>query len=247
MSVDGLERQVARAFAFGLDVDAASLAGLESLLAPDEIARADRMRGRRDRARCVAGRGRLREILGRCLGRPPASIRFDHAAYGKPFLSLSMNLPCLHFSASRSDALGLVAVSPDARIGVDIERIRPLPDRAALAQQLLSADEYDEFRSIPEAARALRFFEYWTRKEALAKALGTGLRQGLDGLSLHPWPGAQMQRVEAAAAKRVQALWVLPLALPCADYVAALAAAAPCGEVRVESLPEQGLQLAREV
>jgi phosphopantetheinyl transferase len=93
---------------------------------------------------------------------------------------------------------------------------------------LLSESEHAQFDLLPAAQQADRLIDCWTRKEALAKALGSGLRQGLDRLSLHPWPGHQAERVECAT----DTLWVAPLALPRESHVAALASTAPVREVR---------------
>lgn len=219
-----------RAWAFNIDRKDAALARLQSLLSPDEIARADRFRARRDRARYVAGRGCLRQILGHCLGLAPASLQFTYSSFGKPALTTGNGEPPLQFNASGSDGLALVAVHPSTAVGIDVERVRVLTDLSALARMLLSEPEHAEFGLLPLAQQVDRMFDYWTRKEALAKALGTGLRQGLDRLSLHPWPGQRVHRVECAT----DALWVAPLALPREGHVAALASITPVREVRCE-------------
>ena len=241
MSLEDLEPGVARrgppamtggyrAWAFDIDLEDAALARLLSLLSADEIARADRLRDHRDRARYVAGRGRLRQILGHCLGQAPASLLFTYSTFGKPALATDTGEPLLQFNASGSDGLALVAAHPSAALGIDIERVRVLTDLSALARMLLSQAEHAEFGSLPAAQQADRLLEYWTRKEALAKAIGTGLRQGLDRLSLHPWPGHRAHEVECATGT----LWVAPLALPREGHVAALASAVPVGEVLCE-------------
>jgi 4'-phosphopantetheinyl transferase len=220
--------------AFSLDLETSILASLESLLSPDEIARANRFRLAWERARFVAGRARLRQIVGHYMNRAPESLRFDYSPTGKPSMAPSKGQEPLRFNATGSEALALVVLRMDADVGVDIERIRHLPDAPALAKRMLSADEYGEFTSIPEELQQTRFFEYWTRKEALAKALGSGLQQGFDRLSLHPWPGDKPQRIDCSRGGETVPQWVMPIAVPRKGYIAAHAAAIPFGLVRVQ-------------
>jgi phosphopantetheinyl transferase len=134
----------------------------------------------------------------------------------------------LQFNASASEDLALVAVHPTAAVGIDLERVRALTDLVELARMLLTEAERGEFDQVPSAERPDRLIDCWTRKEALSKAHGAGLRQGLQNLSLHPWPGPKACRALCST----QALWVAPLALPRPGYVAALASQAEIGAVR---------------
>lgn len=241
MSLDGLEPEVVlpgppsmsggfHAWNFDLDLEVPALARLLPLLSVDEIVRANRFQTSRDRARYVAGRCGLRQILGHCLGLTPTSVQFTYSSFGKPALVTRDGKSSLHFNASGSGGSAIVAVHPCAAVGIDIERVRVLTDLSAIAGMLLSESEHGEFAKLAAVQQAGRIFDYWTRKEALAKALGTGLRQGLDQLSLHPWPGQIAQRVESGT----DALWVAPLTLQAEGYVAALASVIPVTEVRCE-------------
>jgi 4'-phosphopantetheinyl transferase len=44
-----------------------------------------------------------------------------------------------------------------------------------LARRVLSASEYQRFEAVAENARTTTFFQIWTLKEAVLKALGSGL------------------------------------------------------------------------
>ena len=79
-------------------------------------------------------------------------------------------------SVSHCDGAVLVAAS-SARIGVDVERLRPL-DRFALARMLNPA-EIDRVLRSPDPDR--EFFRYWTLKESYVKALGNGPRLRVEG------------------------------------------------------------------
>src|SRR5215211_7036560 len=59
---------------------------LETLLSPDELARADRFAHARLRRRFVAGRGQLRLLLARYLHAVPEEIVFAYSPSGKPTL-----------------------------------------------------------------------------------------------------------------------------------------------------------------
>lgn len=71
----------------------------------------------------------------------------------------------LSVSLSRADGLAMCAVSDFAAIGIDVEPLRPWSELADMAS--LVSD------SPPQDPRSL--LDLWTRKEALAKAMGTGL------------------------------------------------------------------------
>jgi len=216
-----------------LDLPPAALARLSGLLSPDELARADRLRRPTDRARFVAGRAQLRQLLGKRTGTDPAALRFEYSPAGKPSLAPARGGDPLQFNASGSDGFALVALRCGAAVGVDLEAIRARPDGDALATGLLSGDERAEFFRLPETERTGRFFEYWVRKEAVAKAIGTGLGEGFDHLSLHPWPGSGVFRLDVAGRKGPSPLWVAPLALPVPGFAAALASSSPFGTIDV--------------
>ncbi|HEU0303200.1 MAG TPA: 4'-phosphopantetheinyl transferase superfamily protein [Gaiellaceae bacterium] len=100
----------------------------------------------------------------------------------------------VRFSVSRSGTVGLLAVTRGRAVGVDVERIEPRRALGPIADQLFAADEAAELRALPEETRVARFYALWTRKEAYAKALGTGLAVPLGrlrpayGWSVHDLP-----------------------------------------------------------
>lgn len=89
-------------------------------------------------------------------------------------------------SLSHSDGHALwAASSAHERIGVDLERIRPI-DELALAELVAHEDEMDLLRLLQGQDRIRFFYRLWTLKEALVKAmqgdfpadmLQTGLRR----------------------------------------------------------------------
>ncbi|RYF66751.1 MAG: 4'-phosphopantetheinyl transferase superfamily protein, partial [Comamonadaceae bacterium] len=89
-----------------------------------------------------------------------------------------------HFNLSHSQGVGLIALSAEAEVGVDVELVRPMGDVTALADNYFDGAEQSALAAIgPGPARDLAFFRCWTRKEACLKAAGIGL--GLDTRSFH--------------------------------------------------------------
>jgi 4'-phosphopantetheinyl transferase len=70
-------------------------------------------------------------------------------------------------------------------IGVDLERVRPLPDAEAIATQVFSSRERVELQAVEPADRTAVFFAVWTQKEAYCKATGRGLSLPLDSFDVY--------------------------------------------------------------
>ena len=66
----------------------------------------------------------------------------------------------------------------EAPVGIDVEEERDIPDLPDLAAQL-HPEEQADLRLLPLHRRKTAFYRCWTRKEAVLKALGTGLCQPL--------------------------------------------------------------------
>lgn len=155
-----------------LDRPAAEVARLRGLLSAEEQARADRFVRPVDRDRWTVSRAGLRLLLARKLDVAPAEIVFGVEANGRPTVS---GVDALSFNLSHSADVAALAVSVDARVGVDVEEIRPItPDEIAWA---LAPAERAELASARDADQLDRFFRFWTLKEAFMK--GTGLGAGL--------------------------------------------------------------------
>jgi 4'-phosphopantetheinyl transferase len=142
-------------------------------LSPEERARAERFRFDHDRSRFVAGRRGLRRVLARYCGAPAGDLTLDVDQGGKPRLR---EAPQLSFNYTRSGPLGLCAVAPAGTpVGIDVERLRPIPDAIDVAETFFAAGEAAALRAAPEDARSDAFLRSWTRKEAYLKGLGVGL------------------------------------------------------------------------
>ena len=151
-------------------------------LSPDEWARARSVYFAVDRQRVVAARRNLRHLLGRYVGRDPASLVFNYGRFGKPMLvhradtnnQLDPAVNNLAFNQSHCGSLWLCAVAWNQPLGVDLEQVRELSDLYLLESRLFSADEIAVQRSRPHPERRLAFFHRWTEREAAAKFHGLG-------------------------------------------------------------------------
>jgi 4'-phosphopantetheinyl transferase len=86
------------------------------------------------------------------------------------------------FNLSDSGAFALCAVAPSGHLGVDIEIRRRIEDADALVRRYFTIREIAEYLRADAPARLEAFFTLWTRKEALLKATGEGLRRPLDSV-----------------------------------------------------------------
>jgi 4'-phosphopantetheinyl transferase len=167
-------------WAVSLRVSPETLRRLLATLSPDEIERAERFHFDLDRQRFIAGRGFLRGILGYYLGAEPAEIEFQYGSNGKPALAGRLAGIGLLFNVAHCESLALVAVNRNSMVGVDVERVRPLPDADDLAARFFSPRERAVYHKSPDGKRPAAFFNIWTRKEAWLKATGEGIGCELD-------------------------------------------------------------------
>lgn len=201
----------------------ARVAELARTLSDDERARAERFAAPDDRRRFVAARGTLRELLGRYVDRPPASVAFAYGPAGKPELDGDPNGPDLRFNLAHSGEVAMFAVTIGRRVGVDVEALRPLAHLSELSRLVFSDREREELWAQPASRRRRSFFDGWVRKEAVLKALGHGLSAGLQAteVSLARRGGRLLRAVDGDA--RACAGWTLTSVPMGRRYVAAVA------------------------
>lgn len=145
----------------------------EPALSPDEERRAARLAFERDRARYFAAHRALRRLLMAHAGLDAPSVVFTAGLFGKPALA---GAPDWRFSLADCEDVALIGIAGGADdVGVDIERLRPVPDRFDLAAGLFTTAEQAELEATPPLRRDGAFLRGWTRKEACLKAIGSGL------------------------------------------------------------------------
>jgi len=154
---------------------------LSAFLSDDERKRAARFHFPHLQENFRNGRGMLRNVLSAACSVPAAQLRFTYSDKGKPSLP---DFPHLEFNVSHSGDLWACAVSESSVLGLDIERIRPMPDCDAIALRFFAPSEREALNTFAEEDKAAAFFRCWTRKEAYIKALGDGLSRDLSSFTV---------------------------------------------------------------
>jgi len=157
---------------------------LRQLLSCEEQARADQFRLEEPAKRFMAARAALRVLLGRYSDIRPVEIQFAVDANQKPRLADSHSGTDLRFNVSHSGALALIAVTVGHEIGVDVEQLREVHHVDQIASRYFHADEIAAIQSAKFTDRTATFFRCWTAKEAVLKAIGTGITSSLDAFAV---------------------------------------------------------------
>lgn len=197
-------------WAVDLDLSDDQVAVLHDLLSPDERERASRFAFPHLRRRFTSCRGALRVLLGSRLGLDPSRLQFEYGPYGKP--SLAAGDAATTFNVSHAGDRAVIVTARQRRVGIDIERMTPLADQAALVATVFTEAERRALAALPPGDRAAGFYAGWTRKEAFVKALGLGLAQPLTecDVTVVPAEPARLLRHEGdAAAPARWAMWAL--------------------------------------
>ena len=215
-----------------IDMDAADAPVAEcwETLGTDERMEARRFRSPEAERRFVIRRGTLRAILAPRLGCSPSEIRYSRGQFGKPRVIASD----IRFNVSSSHSLALYALTRDAEIGCDIERVDARLDFERVAARYFAPDEIANLRALPAPLRRDWFFRHWTLKEAYVKCTGLGLSLPLDSVVIAP--GRDGRPVLLGNSDLVCAsIELLP------GYQAALVVEARAIRVRVETHPARAL------
>ncbi|MFO0934139.1 MAG: 4'-phosphopantetheinyl transferase superfamily protein [Planctomycetota bacterium] len=161
-------------WAVALDAAADVVEAGRALLDDGERARAARFHDPRHGARFVVRRAALRTVLARYVGAAPTALRFRRVGEARP--RLVEPAADLVWSAADADDLALFALARRDPLGIDVERLREVPEHAEIAARYLAADDAAAVAAATdELARRLAFFRGWTRLEALSKALDGGV------------------------------------------------------------------------
>lgn len=138
----------------------------------------------------LAGRVALRCFFGQCLGIAPHKVVFSRGARGKPQLA-DGQIPW-HFNVSHSGDDVLLAVTQLGQVGIDLEcHDRQKRDPLAIARRYFHPNEADALALLPTQSQLQAFLRMWVIKEAMLKAVGQGVRDGLPCLELQTtWPHA---------------------------------------------------------
>lgn len=148
------------------------LAAASERLTEAEKARSARFMRGVDRHRFVLGRHLLRSMLEELFGIDRQQAVLDIDQHGKPKL---LYKPDVSFSISHSGDLVIVAAGTRMALGVDVERHRGKAQIEGVGRIVFAPCEQEALQACPENLRPAAFFRQWAMKEAVIKALGTGL------------------------------------------------------------------------
>lgn len=124
-----------------------------------------------------ASESRVRTALSAYTGLPDTSFELAREAKGKPYVVDSD----LAFSVSHSGEWMAIAVGRNCRLGIDLECLtRKVYNRDKLVSRFFSTQEQAVYNALEDAEKQLGFFRAWCRKEAVVKAMGSGISYGLD-------------------------------------------------------------------
>src|SRR5918995_144474 len=175
----------------------------QALLSDDERARQRSFVSPELRRRFGAARAGLRTLLGRHLDFDPRRLAFATNEFGKPRLAGDGQV---HFNLSHCEERAVLAISDTAEVGIDLERERPI-EHIDLAKRYFHPNEVTAITASPDEAEQRRaFFLVWTLKEAVVKALGTGLSTPLDSFEVAI--GVSMPRLAIAPEGAPRTWWL---------------------------------------
>ena len=189
-----------RAWRLSLNVNAPIEKADWNLLNTEEKSRAERFHCHADRVRMVVTRAALRRQLSRCLGCQPSTLCFEFGPNHKPRLKQH---PGIAFNVSHSGENAMIAISTVAwvaSLGIDIQQQKAGLEFDDLVEYAFTPLER-EFLNHPnqsnESANAVlkhnhkhddscAFFCHWVMKEAVLKAVGVGIGEHLQTVSIRP-------------------------------------------------------------
>lgn len=150
---------------------------LDAYLTEAEKVKCNRFIQQADMDRFTLGRYLLRSILPKYIPDLPPLFELLFTETNKPYLSNTE----VQFNLSHSGEIVVLAIS-NKPIGIDIEHIKPVMDMAGVMQVCFNEQEIESINS--SSNPQFRFYEFWTRKEAILKATGEGIATNLLGLTV---------------------------------------------------------------
>ena len=151
----------------------------QALLSSEEMARGERYQRPQDKQRFLTMRLALRILLARQLDCLPQKLQFTYGPQGKPEL-VHRERRSPWFNVAHSGDYGLIGVSTEGEVGVDLQIMLPKSHCLKLARRFFAPQEVWQLESLGEEERTKLFYQLWTAKEAFLKATGQGISGGLD-------------------------------------------------------------------
>ncbi|WP_245800379.1 4'-phosphopantetheinyl transferase family protein [Thiomonas intermedia] len=190
---DVCELNVPRAYAAGLELLCVTFDFRMNLdgpafavLSDEERASAARFLRHEDAIRFATTRVVLRHALAKRSDLAAGGLQLQRDEVGRPRLASTkdhMRIP-LDFNVSHSGQHALIALATGRRVGVDIEARRSDLNWEMLSTAVLAPHDEAQVAALPAHLRIEAFYDVWTAKEALLKALGIGIGSGMTWFSV---------------------------------------------------------------
>ncbi|MCP5364678.1 MAG: 4'-phosphopantetheinyl transferase superfamily protein [Hyphomicrobiales bacterium] len=207
-----------------MDLSLPDVQRLAGTLSHDERKRAAQFRFELHRYRFVVRRGILRTLLGRYLDISPNHVPLKVNPEGKLVLTpQGFGCESIEFNLAHSQGVAVFAFVCNQRIGIDIERVYPVPEAKAISQGYFAREEREALDRLTGDQYWRAFYSCWTRKEAYLKAEGQGLLQGLDRGIVFGGPAHRHLPLSRQRRTAVETQWTLLDFIPAPGYQATLA------------------------
>jgi 4'-phosphopantetheinyl transferase len=149
------------------------------LVSESEKSRAKKFFSEKERETYIICHGFLRLLLAGKIKADPSEVSFKRGEYNKPGLAGDP----LFFNISHTKKAFAIGISEEFPLGVDIENMDRRVDLTSISKAYFSRREL-EYTMKSGADQKERFFLIWTRKEALLKAIGTGITDDLNKIEV---------------------------------------------------------------
>lgn len=151
-----------------------------------EISRSKRFLKKTDERTYVIAHALVNRKISELLAKDFNNIRINYFDNKKPFVEGSL----IDFNLSHSSDYFAFAIANDKNtfVGVDIEVVRENLDITQITNNYFHKNEIDYIlnNNSNDFTMHRKFYEIWTRKEALLKMLGTGLTENLLEIDMRP-------------------------------------------------------------
>jgi 4'-phosphopantetheinyl transferase len=161
------------------------------LLSGDELETHRQYVHSRDRHLYLISHAMLRIALSKDSSVAPAEWEFCRSSLGKPRIAAPRVNP-RDFSLSHTSGLTVCAVSNVGPLGIDVESHTSAARLTTLASRVFSREEQIHLARTPTRDRGPESVWLWTLKEALLKAIGTGLHTPMVNVSV-PLDGSMVR------------------------------------------------------
>lgn len=136
-----------------------------------ELSKIRKLLKKKDQKRSLVGKIATAKILSEFLKIKEDSFIFGRDEFDRPFLK-APKFKKIDFNISHSEDYVLVAFHSEVKIGVDIEKIRPIDMK--IMENVFTDEEIGYVESDKNLSLE-RFYELWSLKESFVKAVGEGL------------------------------------------------------------------------